>query len=144
MTVYQRPVTYDKETHQLYLYVCIFVFPSLKAISCSDSVPVYPFPEGGGRDSVLCHFCDPNGPRPPALRGCGLALRQRRRPPPLRSGGRGLFVYCLPGRSAYGFVFSIFNFKANVQFGLQKRFGGLVQQVSTGQRCAVAGICPLA
>ena len=116
MTVYQRPVTYDKETHQLYLYVCIFVFPSLKAISCSDSVPVYPFPEGGGRDSVLCHFCDPNGPRPPALRGCGLALRQRRRPPPLRSGGRGLFVYCYPVVQPMGvyFLFLILRLMCNL------------------------------
>ena len=41
-------------------------------------------------------------------------------------GGRPRAVcLLLPGRSAYGFVFSIFDFKVNVQFGLQKRFGGL-------------------
>ena len=69
-------------------------------------------------------------------------------PPPPRSGGRGLFVYCLPGRSTYGFVFSIFDFKVNVQFGLQKRFGGLARlpgadNVDTTPKSTLSDVPPL-
>ena len=117
MTGYQRQVTYNKKLlNFIFVFVYLRVCPSFKPISCSDFVSVYPSPEGGGRDSVLCHFCDPNGPLPPALRGCGLALRQRRRPPPLRSGGRGLFVYCYPVVQPMGlyFLFLILRLMCNL------------------------------
>ena len=60
-----------------------------------------------------------------------IAIMEKNHPTPPSSApsvGRPRAVcLLLPGRSAYGFVFSIFSFEVNVQSGLQKRFGGLAR-----------------